>query len=80
VEKLPYDQQVNPEQSMLRTFGRVMPVLMPLGAVLVVVLVVVSTRDPTLLLWLRIAAAICIAIATVTTLTANVPIIELTSE
>jgi uncharacterized membrane protein len=59
---------------MLRTFGRIMPVLMPLSGVLTVALIVVSRGERSLVLWLRIAAAVCIAITVVTTLTVNVPI------
>jgi uncharacterized membrane protein len=59
---------------MLRTFGRVMPVLMPLSAVLTVVLAVFSRGERDAVLWLRVAALVCIAITIVTTLLVNVPI------
>lgn len=64
VEKLPYQQQVNLEQAMLKSFGRVMPMLMPFSAVR----------------WLRIIGASCIVISIVTTLTINVPINKLTAK
>jgi hypothetical protein len=40
VERLPYEQQVSIEQAMLRTFGWVMPVLMPLSGILAIALVI----------------------------------------
>jgi uncharacterized membrane protein len=74
VARLPYEQYVAAEQGMLRTFGRLMPILMPLGGVLAVALVVISRQETAFLLWLRVAAAISILVAIVTTLTVNVPI------
>jgi hypothetical protein len=68
------------EQGMLRTFGRVRPVLMPLSAILAIALVVVSRGDATRAFWLRSAAAACIAITVVTKLTVNVPINDRTAE
>jgi uncharacterized membrane protein len=79
VEKLPYEQQINLEQAMLKTFGRVMPILMPLSAVIVIGLAIYSRHDSNVVLWLRIIAAICIAITIVTTLIINVPINNLTA-
>jgi uncharacterized membrane protein len=67
------------EQGMLRTFGRLMPILMPLSAILAVVLVVFSAEHGATVFWLRIGAAICIGITVVTTLTVNVPINSRTS-
>jgi uncharacterized membrane protein len=58
----------------IATFGRIMPVLMPLSGVLAVALVVVSRAEGGVVLWLRIAAAVGIALTVVTTLTVNVPI------
>jgi uncharacterized membrane protein len=80
VEKLPYEQQVNLEQAMLKTFGKVMPVIMPFSAVVVIILTIFSRNDPSVVLWLRIIAAVCIAITIVTTLTINVPINNLTAK
>jgi uncharacterized membrane protein len=74
VARLPYEQYVAAEQGMLRTFGRIMPVVMPLSGVLAIVLIVMSRGERTVVLWLRVAAAICIAVTVVTTLTVNVPI------
>lgn len=80
VGKLPYEQQVNLEQAMLKTFGRVMPVIMPVSAVVVIILAILSRNDPNLVLWIRIIAAVCIAITILTTLTINVPINNLTDK
>ena len=74
VARLPYEQYVAAEQAMLRTFGRIMPVLMPLSGVLAIALVVMSRGGSSLVLWFRAAAALCIAVTVVTTLTVNVPI------
>lgn len=65
---------------MLKSFGRVMPVIMPLSGVLVIMLSIFSRNDPSVVMWLRIIGAICIAITIVTTLTINVPINNLTAK
>jgi uncharacterized membrane protein len=78
VMKLPYEQQLKLEQEMLKSFGTVMPVLMPLSAVAVIALAIFSRNDPEVIHWLRISAAVCISITIVTTLTINVPINNLT--
>ena len=80
VEKLPYEQQVNLEQAMLKSFGRVMPIIMPFSSVVVIMLAIFSRNDTSTVMWLRIMAAICIAITIVTTLTINVPINNLTAK
>jgi uncharacterized membrane protein len=74
VARLPYEQFVSAEQGMLRTFGRIMPVLMPLSGILAVALIILSRADTRVVLWFRVAAAICIAVTVVTTLLVNVPI------
>ncbi len=79
VERLPYEQQVAMEKGMLRTFGRIMPILMPLSGILLIALVIFSWNDGSAVLWLRVLATICIAIIVVTSLTVNVPINNLTS-
>jgi uncharacterized membrane protein len=74
VSRLPYELYVATEQAMLRTFGRIMPVLMPLSGILVIALFLVSRRDDPVVWWVRLAAALCIGSATVTTVAVNVPI------
>ena len=80
VGRLPYEQQVNLEQEMLKSFGRVMPIVMPFSAVVVILLAFFSRNDPNIVMWLRIMAAICITITILTTLTINVPINNLTAK
>ncbi len=80
IMKLTYQQQLDVEKAMLKTFGSVMPVIMPLSAVIVVVLAIVSHNDPGAVMWLRMIAAVCIAIAVVTTVAINVPINNLTGK
>jgi uncharacterized membrane protein len=80
VGRLPYEQQVNLEQQMLKSFGKVMPVIMPFSAVVAIVLAFFSGNDSGLVMWLRIIAALCISVTIVTTLTINVPINNLTGK
>jgi uncharacterized membrane protein len=74
VARLPYEHFVGAEQGMLRTFGRIMPVLMPLSGILAVALIILIRADTRVVLWFRVAAAMCIAVTVVTTLLVNVPI------
>jgi hypothetical protein len=78
VGRLPYEQQVNLEQQMLNSFGKVMPIIMPFSAVVAILLAVYSRKEPNAVMWLRAIAATCIAITIVTTLTINVPINNIT--
>jgi uncharacterized membrane protein len=80
VARLPYESFVAAEQGMLRTFGRIMPVLMPLSAIVAVVLAVVSASDLRAVFWLRVAAAVCITVTVMTTLLVNVPINNRTAQ
>jgi uncharacterized membrane protein len=80
VGRLPYEQQVNLEQEMLKSFGKVMPIIMPFSAVVALMLAFLSRNDPNIIMWLRMIAALCIAITIITTLTINVPINNLTAE
>jgi hypothetical protein len=80
VFKLPYDQQVYLEQAMLKSFGRVMPIIMPFSAVVVIFLAIFSRNESNVVLWLRVVAAACIAVTIATTLIINVPINNLTAK
>jgi len=80
VEQLPYEYQVTIQKAIFGTLGRIMPVLMPLSGVLAIALVIFSWGDERAVFWLRVIAAVCIAITFVTTLTINVPINNLTSQ
>jgi uncharacterized membrane protein len=74
VARLPYQQFVAIEQGMLRTFGRIMPVLMPLSGILLIVLTWVSWNESRSTFALRAIATACVALTTATTLLVNVPI------
>lgn len=80
VAKLPYDQQVYLEQAMLKSFGRIMPIVMPFSTVVVILLAILSRNETNVIVWLRVVAALCIAITIVTTLIINVPINNLTAK
>ena len=80
VSKLPYDQQVYLEQAMLKSFGRIMPLIMPFSAVVVILLAIFSRNEQNLVMWLRFVAAACIVITIATTLIINVPINNLTAD
>jgi hypothetical protein len=72
VARLEDTPQIKMQQGMLRTFGRVMPILLPLTSVLIVVTAVLAPSAAARLLW--IIAAIAAAILIAFTLTINVPI------
>ena len=72
VARLDDTPQIRMQQGMLRTFGRVMPVLLPLTSVLIVLTAVVAPAGTARLLWAIAAVAAAVLIAF--TLTINVPI------
>jgi uncharacterized membrane protein len=80
VSKLPYDQQVYLEQAMLKTFGTVMPVIMPFSAAVVILLAIFSRSESNAVLLLRLLAAVFIVITIATTLIINMPINNLTAK
>ena len=80
VAKLPYAHYVETERAMLRTFGRVMPVLMPLSGVLAIVFLILFWDSTDWARWPRLAAAGCLAITMSTTLLINVPINRRTAD
>ena len=69
VARLDDTPQIRMQQGMLRTFGRVMPILLPLTSVLIVLTAVVAPAGAPRVLWV-VAAAVLIAF----TLAVNVPI------
>ena len=76
VRKLPAEHHIAVEQGLLKTFGRVMPVLMPGSLALAVAYAVAVTSDgddgsPVVVAW---AAAAALAVAVITTVAVNVPI------
>jgi hypothetical protein len=72
VARLDDTPQIRMQQGMLRTFGRVMPILLPLTSVLIVATAVLAPAGAPRLLWVfaSFPAAVLIAF----TLTVNVPI------
>ena len=72
VARLPQVPQIRMQQGMLRTFGRVMPILLPLTSVLIVVTAVVAPAGAPRTVW--IIAAVVAAVLVGFTLIVNVPI------
>ena len=64
--------QIKMQQGMLRTFGRVMPVLLPVTSVLIILTAVLAPAGAARLLWIGAAVAAVIMIGF--TLAINVPI------
>jgi Domain of unknown function (DUF1772) len=72
VARLDDTPQITMQQGMLRTFGRVMPILLPVTSALIVLTAVVAPGGSARLLW--VIAAIAAAILIAFTLTINIPI------
>jgi len=72
VARLDDTPQIQMQQGMLRTFGRVMPILLPLTSVLIVLTAVLAPAGPPRVLW--VVAAVAAAALIGFTLTVNVPI------
>ena len=72
VARLDPVRQIVMQQGMLRTFGRVMPILLPLTSVLIVVTTILAPAGAARLLW--VVAAVVAAVLIAFTLIVNVPI------
>jgi hypothetical protein len=72
VARLDATPQIRMQQALLRTYGRVMPVLLPVTSVLIVVTAILAPNLAARVLWLIATAAAAILIAF--TLVVNVPI------
>jgi Domain of unknown function (DUF1772) len=72
VARLEDTPQIRMQQGMLQTFGRVMPILLPLTSALIVLTAVVAPDGAPRVLWVIAAAAAAVLIAF--TLAVNVPI------
>ena len=72
VARLEDTPQIRMQQGMLRTFGRVMPVLLPLTSALIVLTAVVTPAGAPRVFW--VVAAVAAAVLVAFTLTVNVPI------
>lgn len=79
LRRLPTAAHLRVEQDLLRTFGRVMPVLMPLSTVLVVLHAAGASGDAPLVAVSSWAAAAAFLAAVVTTVSVNVPINKATA-
>jgi uncharacterized membrane protein len=78
IKKLPSDYQIIFQQGLLKTFGRVMPVLMTLNLVLVILLWVRSSNEPNAIYSLRLIAMGCLIAMIITTVFFNVPVNQIT--
>jgi uncharacterized membrane protein len=74
VRKLPEEQHVQVEQGLLKTFGRIMPVLMTLCPVLTLAYAIQMKDEQGLANYARWAAAVAFVIALISTIFFNVPI------
>ena len=72
VAELDDTPQIRMQQGMLRTFGRVMPILLPLTAVLIVLTALMAPAGAPRVLWVVASGAAAVLIAF--TLAVNVPI------
>ena len=73
IRQLPPAEHIRVEQGLLKTFGRVMPVLMPLSGVLSVAFALTGDGDA-FDRTVRWAAALFLLASVITTVTGNVPI------
>jgi uncharacterized membrane protein len=73
IRKLPEEQHVRVEQGLLKTFGRIMPVLMTLCPILTVVYAI-QMNDQGWARLVRWGAAVAFVIALISTIIFNVPI------
>ena len=74
LRQLPRNYHLQVEQGLLRTFGRVMPVLMTLSVVLAVSYAIHMRDQPDPARWIFWAAAVSFGAALVSTIVFNVPI------
>ena len=72
VARLEDTPQIRMQQGMLRTFGRVMPILLPVTSVLIVLTALVAPAGAPRVLW--VVAAVAAAVLIAFTLAVNVPI------
>jgi hypothetical protein len=72
VARLADTPQIQMQQGMLRTMGRVMPIALPLTSVLIVITAILAPDGAARLVW--VVAALAAAVLIAFTLTINVPI------
>lgn len=74
ISKLPNEQQIIFQKGLLKTFGRVMPVLMPLCLLLAILLCTFTADKNSTVFYLRLAATIALTSMIITTVVFNVPV------
>ncbi len=74
IAKLEPDDQIRFQKGLLKTFGRIMPVLMPLSLALAILLCSFTEDKSSPVFYLRLAAVILLATMIVTTVVFNVPV------
>ena len=74
IRALPAEQHVQVEQGLLKTFGRIMPVLMTLCVVVALAYAIQMNGQPGLTRGVRWAAAVAFLLALISTIVFNVPV------
>ncbi len=74
IKKLPNEHQIVFQQGLLKTFGRIMPVLMPLCLILAIMLCTNSVNKNSTAFSLKVAVAIALGSMMITTVAFNVPV------
>ncbi|MFC0274657.1 anthrone oxygenase family protein [Metabacillus herbersteinensis] len=74
IRSLPQEQHIRFEQSSLKTFGRIMPFLMPISVILTVVFAILPQGLDVFERAIRLSSAVMFVIATITTILFNVPL------
>lgn len=74
IKRLPPDYQILFQKGLLKTFGRIMPVLMTLNFIVAIRLCIITERSEALTYYLRLGAAIALGTMIITTIVFNVPV------
>jgi len=74
IAKLEPEDQILFQKGLLKTFGRVMPVMMPLNFILAIVLVSFTDDTESMVFCLRLSAVVLLATMIFTTVVFNVPV------
>ncbi len=74
IAKLEPKDQILFQKGLLKTFGRVMPILMPLNFILVIFLCSFTEDKSSMVFYLRLTAVILLATMILTTVVFNVPV------
>lgn len=74
INKLPPEEQIIFQKGLLKTFGRIMPILMPLSLILAITLCINTEDKSGITFYLRLTAAIALSTMIITTVFFNVPV------